>query len=269
MQHWVLCELFDQLSHENNPHLLFVCTHSMAPWSVPEEVDYGSVHSPRLHRRRPYDEVRQRLYQRPTSSYERYWQSLSSHAGTPYPSSAVFASTAWSRKLSLLLCEQVPNTADEIHAWMSLPEVKTRLTHASLYRGDWRKGLDSSFITTAQPDVILIELDPMQFEHRNPVPGRDKNAVLLYPEDMDILLRFIAATTVPVVVQVSSYDTNNGNSQTDTIPAISTPLLMNGFTEAARVKSNDLMVSLVFSRGLVLCPSPASLNQRFNDWLSA
>lgn len=190
---------------------------------------------------------------------------VSSNTGLSSGRGAAFE--AADRQLSLLLCEQVPANADEIHAWMSLPEVRTRLTQTSLHRGDWREGLDSSFIMATQPDVILIELDPMQFEHRNPAPGSEKNSALLYPEDIDLLVRFSAASTVPVVVQVSSYDTNNNNSQVDTIPAISTPLLANGFTEAARVKPNELMVSLVFCRGLALWSSSAILNQRFNDWL--
>src|SRR5438105_2565707 len=87
MQHWVLCETLNRLNSLAFQSLHMVCTHSMAPWSVP---------------RRPnadFDEVRMRLTANCTDVYEKVWIDLSANNGLPYPSSALFATRAWTKKL--------------------------------------------------------------------------------------------------------------------------------------------------------------------------
>jgi hypothetical protein len=268
MQHWVLCEVLDQLSKEDYRHLLQICTHSMAPWSVPEPIGYSKVHSPRLHRRRYFDEVRRRLHGHSTSLYERSWRTLSSHFGLPYPSSALFSCDVWPRKISLLLCEAEPFVAKEIESWFGLPEVEARLDQKMIRQGDWRVGLSQDAVSSFCPDVILAELDPMQFEHRNPASEQARNGALLYPDDMDRLVAVFQNVVTPTVLQVSSYDVNHDNSLTVVEPAIAGPLQAAGFALAAKIKPNEQMISLVYCRGLTIWQSPNILNQRFTNWLS-
>lgn len=39
MQHWVLCELLHRIGQQDFKHLSLSCTHSMAPWSMPERAE--------------------------------------------------------------------------------------------------------------------------------------------------------------------------------------------------------------------------------------
>lgn len=267
MQHWVLCEILDELSRRDLNHLLLACTHSMAPWSVMEPVDYDNPRSTKLHRRRRFDHVRSRLGVRPMSHYERAWGALSSQQGLPYPSSAVFASYLWPAKLSLLLCEYESSVADEIRSWLSLPEVKDGLAQKALHEGDWRTGLVQEAIARFEYDVLVIELDPMQFEHHSPEECSRNNTANLYPEDLELIVRALASSNVPVVVQVSSYDVNNNNPHPVTEPMITQLLAAGGFQLAARVKGDDLMFSHVYCRNVSLWQSSDALNRRYVNWL--
>lgn len=267
MQHWVLCEVFDFLKTSVS-HVQLTCTHSMAPWTVPEPVDYSSKHSPRLHRRRYFDLVRNRMVENAASVYEKCWLLCSSRLGLPYPSSAVFAQNLWPHKLSLFLCEANQTTVKEIDGWLNLPEVKERLDKFLVHQGDWRNGLTAIAFAESNTDVHFVELDPMQFERRSPANENSRNGALLYPDDIDRLVQCFRSIEKPIILQLSSYDVNNNNSLADVEPAICDPLIAAGFSLSARVCPNSQMISLVFSRGLSMWHSPDILGQRFNQWLS-
>jgi hypothetical protein len=208
------------------------------------------------------------LHSQATSLYERSWRSLSSRCGLPYPSSAVFARDVWPRKLSLLLCEIEPQVAKEIESWLRLPEVSSRLDGNLLHQGDWRTGLVRDAISRFHPDVILTELDPMQFERRNPTAEDARKGGLLYPDDVSRIGAALQDVTVPVVLQISSYDVNNDNSLADTVPVVTAPLQDYGFQIVTRVQPNDQMISLIASRNLSAWQSLQALGQRFNSWLT-
>ena len=269
MQHWVLCETIACLEQTSYTHIQLTCTHSMAPWSMPESVDYSNNHSPRLHRRRYFDAVRKGMYGRATSAYERCWRHCSLPLGIPYPSSAVLAWNLWSKNLSLYLWEANENTANEIEGWSNLPEVSSRLTQFSLNRGDWRGMLNNNAFLNPNAEVHLVELDPMQFECINPVNDQARNGALLYPDDIIRLVNCFQEVEKPIIIQVSSYDVNNNNPLNQISPAICNPFIDAGFNISARVMPNNQMISLVISRGLLMWQGGEDLNERFNQWLGS
>ena len=267
LQHWVLCETLDLLMKSRFDHLHLTCTHSMAPWSVLEPVDYSSKHSPRVHRRRYFDKVRNRSNQSQASIYEECWSRCSVQQGVPYPSSAVFAFNFWRTKLSLSLCEADERTASEIDGWLRQMEIAERLSVGALYRGDWRDQLAALNMQNILADVHVIELDPMQFDKRNPGNEQVRNGAILYPDDMGRIVEAVKNVKRPIVLQLTSYDVNNNNSLELTVPAMLAPLTAADFVLSARVSPNAQMVSLVLTRGLTLWDTPESLGQQFNRWL--
>ena len=268
MQHWVLCETLKSLESEPFQHLQFICPYSMAPWSIPESIDYAAKNSPTTHRRRYFDEVRHEMGERPTSTFEWVWRQLSIQSGLPYPSSAVFAWNLWPRELSLLLCESNPDTATEIQSWLATPETQARLKEKNLRRGDWRSCFVADVRSTPQADVSYVELDPMMFERRNPASEESRNEAKLYPDDLPRLIDAFHDVETAIVLQVSTYDCNNDNSLALVEPAIREPLEQAGFQLMARVSPNGNMMSLVLSRGIQLWTSPEILGTRFNRWLN-
>src|SRR4051812_6782619 len=99
MQHWVLCEVLRRLGQQSLQHLSLTCTHSMAPWSVPERREEEDDHRCR----RVFTEARARGAADRGSVFEEAWFAVSP-GGLPYPSSAVLAQHVWRPKLSLTLC---------------------------------------------------------------------------------------------------------------------------------------------------------------------
>ena len=168
----------------------------------------------------------------------------------------------------MLLCEYEPSVAKEIRSWLSSQEVEGRLVQKALHEGDWRTGLVQNAVAGFECDVVVAELDPMQFEHHLPEECKRDNTALLYPEDLELVVTAFARSNGPVVLQVSSYDVNNNNSHSITEPMITRLLAAGGFQLAARVKDDDLMFSHVYCRNVALWQTPDALNRRYVNWLS-
>lgn len=262
MQHWVLAESLSELQRHlpTNAHLIFVASHSMAPWSVPRELPHPNAGETRPQ----FDRARLGLGA-PVSCYEEAWSALSCRAGLPYPSSALFAREVWSGPLAVTLCEANDDTADEIAGWLSLPETQARIL-GELCRGDWRARFEQGIDATGA-NAIFIEMDPMRFEH-NPQPiGRADRAVL-FAEDLELVVEAVQGIEQPVVVQISSFSANNNNPHHLTEPVIVEALARGGFVRMGRAEANGNMMSLVFGRNVGLWDGDAQpLAFRFSEWL--
>jgi hypothetical protein len=268
MQHWVLCEILNQLSQESPSHLLFACSHSMAPWSIPEPLDLSSRHSPKVHSRRHFDSVRQALNTQPNSRYEDAWKTQAASSGIPYPSSAVFAERVWPHQLSLLLCEANKIIAGEINAWLKLPEVANRLQSSFLHEGDWRSGLSSVAIAGAESQILFAEFDPMRFEHHPPEECNREDRQVIYSEDIEEITAAFEGVERPIVLQISSYSANNSNPHSIVEPAITQKLESADFSLHGKVEADRNMISLVYVRGISLWDSVEALSDRFHSWRS-
>jgi hypothetical protein len=263
MQHWGLCEVLRRLGQQEWKDLLLVCTHSMAPWSVPERrADEATNRC-----RRTFTVARQRLAASRTTVFEGAWHSLSASGGLPYPSSAVFASHVWERGLSLILCETQPSVAEEIDGWLGTPELQARLQNVRLHRGDWRDALDRP-LATENCEVVLIEMDPMRFEHHPPGQCCRADRAVLFPEDIERLRAAIEGLTIPVVIQISSFSSNNGNPHHGVEAEIGNRLAPAGFIFQGRIKVGGQMLSLLFCRGTPLFGQGQNTEAAFDSWLS-
>lgn len=259
MQHWALCEVLYRLEKQKFDHLHFVCTHSMAPWSVPERRNNDKC-------RQWFTAARQRLNGTQDTVFERAWHSLSPVSGLPYPSSAVFAQQIWKKHLSLLLCEINKQVADEIDGWLGSPEVVQRLREARLHRMNWRDAFQDT-LPAGDADIILIELDPMRYEHHPPNQCSRNDGGVLFPEDIELILDAVEGLTVPIVLQISSFSANNGNSHEVVTDSIVRRLEPAGFIHENRIKVGGQMLCLFLSRGITLFHSSDAPETAFDEWL--
>ncbi len=263
MQHWVLCDLLGRLAqrHPARP-LLLACSHSMAPWSVPERrMEDGANKC-----REIFTAVRRRLAEERPSRYEEAWCALSVGGGLPYPSSAAFTQHVWTGPLSLLLCEAAKQIADEIDGWLGTSEIQTRCMATALHRGDWRQAFRTG-LPVDGAGVILIEMDPMRFEHHGPDQCSRKDGAVLFPEDLDLVENAVRDCDCPVVIQISSFSANNGNSHAVVERTILDRLQGCGFGLDGRATVGGQMISLVLTRGIHLYEHSNQLELSFGEWL--
>ena len=70
-----------------------------------------------------------------------------------------------------------------------------------------------------------------------------------------------------ILIQLSTYGTNGGNSQEAVIESVEPILTAHGFSQCARVSVNGNMMSLVYTRNVSWSAKLANLPDRFNNWL--
>ena len=90
----------------------------------------------------------------------------------------------------------------------------------------------------------------------------------MYPEDLNLMVQEIKKIQTPVMIQLSTYSAQDGNSQTDVEQCILDRLDRGGFERFANVAVNGNMMSLVFARGVPWVDKLTSLNERFQNWLN-
>jgi hypothetical protein len=264
MQHWTLCEVLDRLQREQVSSLHFISTHSMAPWSLAKPKNNEESDADR----RIFRRAGERLARNSGGTlYENAWLDLSVEDGIPYPSSALFAQSVWKKPISLALCEQATTVADEIDGWLKGPAVCDRYVHGVLLRGDWRAGIDSPFCMKTDCACVYIEMDPMRYDHRESGKRKQSDPASLYPEDLTHLTRLLTNEARPVVLQISSFSAQNGNSRQVIETSLRSGLEPSGFSFADQTYVNGQMVSFVFCRGIEL--QNVSLQTRFSDWISS
>jgi len=243
MQHWTLCEVLT-VAQRHASCLSYVDAHAMAPMA--------SVQSePKDERRETFDRVRDG--RRSGSVYESAWHRLAAD-GEGYPNSAAFVQNIWKGRVSMLLCERDPSTAAKIKAWAQ--------GRGEVEEGDWRKRFAQGL-----PDapMTLISFDPYMYNRRRDV--RDPCPGNLYPCDLELTVRALAAVRGGVLVQLSTYDTQDGNSQDRVLSSADAVLETGRLHRATDVRVRGKMMSLVYVRGIDWFAELADMPRRFGEWL--
>jgi len=94
------------------------------------------------------------------------------------------------------------------------------------------------------------------------------NSGQMGPADLAAVVTTFAAVRGPVIVQLSTYDVNNDNAQSDVEPVVTSGFGQGLLQLLALVKANNAMMSLVYGRDVNWASSLASLPLRFKGWLS-
>ena len=267
MQHWTLCELLD-IADEYVPGLNFIDAHTMAPYAHTRTEE-------RPEGRHEFDSVLGGL-PGAQSIYERAWYQLA--RGVGYPSSAAFVNQVWTRDFSMLLCEKDPATVSEIDAWLTTVQSQPRCKRAKVFFGDWRdkfrEGLPRPW-QVGLPDgsLTLVSFDPYMYNRTrqfdDPVHRREGN---LYPDDVRRALSAMYSLTGGVLIQLSTYGTNDDNGPDDVIASLRCILQQENFIESAvvrvpaRVGAHQAMMSLVYTRNVPWAEELANLHERFEGW---
>lgn len=262
MQHWVLCELLHRLGHKDFRHLSLTCTHSMAPWSVPERRADDNTH----YCRRVFNAARVRPSADRSSVFETIWHSLAPNLALPYPSSALFVYKFWKTHLSLGLCEASGPVADEIDGWLGTREVRERVAHSVLLRGDWRAAATGPLFVNSDADCLYVEMDPYRYDSRDRTVRKSENPATIYPEDLTLLANVLNKEERPVVLQLSSFSAQNGNKPEVIEASVRGVLEPHRFVFRDQVAVDGQMLSLVFTRNLTVGGGP--LQPDFAAWLA-
>jgi len=262
MQHWTVAEVFEILKGQHrNLHL--ITTHSMAPWAIPEKIEQERLC------RRVFRAAGERLANLPNPTvYESAWKLLDVVSGLPYPSTAAFATRLWPAKgISISLCEFDSKTADEIEGWITCDDAQRHFTHKVLLRGDWRASIQSPLSWgNSDADCLYIEMDPMRYDATRKPPRETTQPHNLYPEDLELLCKKMPQQAKKVVLQISSFNTQNNNMPLDTqLNSMANVLAIGGFTLQCQTRVGMQMASFVFTKGVQL--NCGDLNLRFATWL--
>ena len=246
MQHWVLCELLAAArSHANG--LTFVDAHAMAPLATRRTAQHGGK----------FDAVFANLPGQ-GSAYEQAWQALAPRPGT-YPNSASFVHRIWwsGGQCSMLLCEKDSATVSELRRWAAKSE------DIEIAPGDWRERFKKGLLEL--DELTLISFDPNMFNRHR----RTKNTRNMYPDDLDLLVEATRARPKDILVQLSTYDTNDNNPQNAVSECIRSTLEPEGFEEVATIAAKGKMMSLVYQRGVDFSAELTSIYSRFDNWFRA
>jgi hypothetical protein len=94
---------------------------------------------------------------------------------------------------------------------------------------------------------------------------RSPKAENMYSSDIDLLRgAILQRREAPIVVQLSTYSVNGGNSQSDVFESV-VPRFTEMDFSATYVRADNSMMSLIFSRGVIV---PSDLEDRFRLWLA-
>jgi hypothetical protein len=277
MQHWTLAEVIAAIS-DKDCKLHFITTHSMAPWSTPEKK------SESLRCRQIFRAACRRLKAHAVSSpYEIAWKALSNEAGVPYPSSAVFMTKLWESKPILIsLCEYDARNFEEIEGWLSDDLLSKFFLHRVSFQGDFRHSLQNPTLwqNGADSDCIYIEMDPMKYDARRRLPNtwpktkkmpdgyrRNTDLQIIYPEDMEHILHNLPSSPKGVILQISSFDVNNGMTLDKQEASLRTILNPYDFELAGQARVKKQMATFVFTRNIKL--NIDGIQGRFETWLSS
>ena len=267
VQHWTLCELLNIAQQYGVPGLNFIDAHAMAPiaYTMTEKVPA---------KRRTFESVRANLSS-PRSVYERAWRQIAPAQG--YPNSANFVQRVWEGKFSMLLCEKEPQTVAALKKWLPSVQTRPKCKRAKVVCGDWRERLGQGIPRPDEVDLpleslTLVSFDPYMYNSKRRFAGdlKIRKKGNLYPDDLWAALVALRDVQGPVLLQLSTYDTNDGNSQRRVEASVSLALDAAGFRRAVPVRFNGKMVSFVSARGLDDCaPELAALPASFRAWYDA
>ena len=239
MQHWTLCETLGVVQR-HAPYLSYVDAHAMAPVALCRNGECQT-----------FDRVREG--RRQGSVYERAWHRLAPE-GKGYPNSAAFVRDVWPGRLSMLLCEIAPTTAAKLRAWAQ------GCPGATIIEGDWRKRFAKGL-----PDapMTLLSFDPYMYNLRRGV----NDAGNLYPCDLELTVRALDAVQGGVLIQLSTYSTQDGNVQEAVVSSVNAILAEGRLRPATVVRLDGRTMSLVYAREIDWLADLADLPRRFRAWL--
>ena len=262
MQHWTLCELL-VAAGKHTSGLHFIDAHAMAPLAhTRTDTDAN------------FDHVRGGLPGQ-GSAYERAWQQLG--PGTGYPNSAAFVEQVWQGDFSLLLCETDCSTVRALKPWMERVSKLESCKGARLFPCDWRKkfakglprpsevGLDDGSLT-------LVSFDPYMYNSRRRFDDpKKRDSGNLYPDDLERAVDSMGHVEGGILIQLSTYSTNDTNPQGTVISSVNSILAARKFNLCAIVfidkkTYRNTMTSLVYARNVPWWFELADLPARFNDW---
>ena len=251
-QHWTFCEIL-AIVNKRARELNFVDAHAMAPVAARR----GNIGAESA----VFDRVRGRLPGQ-KSAYERAWRKLVPE-GNGYPNGAAFLNALWKGEFSLLLCEIDPSTAANIEAWaVGVTNDGAARRNVRVYPGDWRKRFEKGF---SGDELTLISFDPKMYNVKR--VNREK-AEIMYPSDVERLVRAARELGGGVVVQISTRGANNGAGQESVERSIDEILVgRGGFERLAAVKPNERAMSLVYGRGVAWANELRRLGDEFGRWL--
>ena len=259
MQHWTLCELLVIAADNQTSGLSFIDAHAMAPLATENEhTDYQ------------FTRVEDGLGSHPQSAYQQAWHHLASNGG--YPNSAALVKEIWKGDFSLLLCEIDPSTIADLNPWLERVRRLARCKGAKLCPYNWRdrfdKGLPSvSEAGLADGALTLVSFDPYMYNRRRGVTAQNKGN--LFPEDIERALGAISSLESGILIQLSTYDTNDNNPQGAVISSVNSIMAGSGFTLSGVMCINKKMMSLVYAHNVSWSAKLANLPDRFKEWLQA
>ena len=254
MQHWTLCELL-VIANKHSSGLSYIDAHAMAPLAREcpgPDSKFSSVQA-----RLPGQK----------SPYEQAWHRLAPRGG--YPNSASFVKKIWNGDFSLLLCETDPSTVKKIKPWLKRVDKSEKCKSAELFPCDWRKrfeeGLPSpSEVGLTDDSLTFVSFDPDMYNRR--IPNK-RNPRMIYPDDIELVLRAMSSLKGGILVQLSTYDVNANNPQGAVISSVNSIMATRAFKLCAVVWLNKKMMSLVYARNVAWSAELADLSNRFKEWL--
>jgi hypothetical protein len=253
LQHWVLCELLDACA-SSYERLGFVDAYSMAPLATDRH--------PRRDASSDLFDFVMRSLPGLNSLYERAWLKLTTTLDS-YPNSAAFVTATWRNRFALFLCESDSETVASLHRWARVARQLPGCEGVEIADGDWRNYLHSNVLPSS--DLLFLSFDPYMFDRNG--SGRNRGNMNL--EDLDHLSTFLNRVTSPLVLQLSTYSANNDNAQEAVAQVVTAMLNQAGVVEAARIRVDGNMMSLVLTRDFQQQPRLQQLPLRFSEWLTS
>ena len=257
MQHWTLCEML-RIANAHAVGLSFIDSYAMAPWAT--ECTRPD---------RKFESVKNGLPGR-ESAYERAWHSLFQRKQRRgYPNSSAFVREVWKHNYSLTLCERDFQTADEIEEWLLEARESPRCNEAKLFRGDWRERFVRKLPNPLEAglparSLTMVSFDPTIYSSiYSPVRRR---ATYLYRVDLGLALYALSSVTGPLVIQLSTYSASGKNPQNKVIESVNSALTPSHFQQAAVVRVNGNMMSLIYTREVDWADDLEGLPARFAEW---
>ena len=140
---------------------------------------------------------------------------------------------------------------------------------AKLFQCDWRERFVSrlpnpSTLGLPTGSLTIVSFDPTIYSSiYSPVSRRTK---YLYRVDLGLALYALSGVTGPVVVQLSTYSASGTNPQNEVIESVDSVLMAGQFQQAAVIRVNGSMMSLVYAREVDWADDFAGLPAQFAEW---
>ena len=265
MQHWTLCEVL-RVAQCHHSALNYIDAHAMAPLATCR-TGYDAA----------FDRVRNGL-PKGESAYEKAWYGLTK-TKEGYPNSAKFVKHVWKGCYSLFLCEKDSATHACINEWLcELRATDPGCAHATSRCGDWRcafaEGLPRPAGVVLPDDALtVLAFDPYFISKSCARYGKDWGAI--YPQDLAVISEALRTLPGGVLVQMSTYSVNGGNSQGEIEQLVDRAFEDHAFTRVAKTQvkgkkpnARGNMMSLIYARDVPWASCElAPLSESFATWL--